>query len=67
MTSLLLAMLGWCLASVAIAGLWAAVCAGARKGAAANAPAWSSAPVRVVPAGLVPAPRVAAADQPVAV
>jgi hypothetical protein len=67
MTSLMLALLGWCLASVAVTGLWAAVCAGARKGAAANVPAWSTPPLRVVPEGLVPVPRAAAADQPVAV
>ena len=66
MTTLMLAVLGWCVASVAVAGLWAAVCAGARKGASRNVAVWQQ-PARVVPAGLVPVPRAASIDQPVAI
>lgn len=65
MTTLLLAVLGWCVASVAMAGLWAAVMAGARIGAERNRSALREA----LPAGgtaLVPAPRTAPADAPVA-
>jgi hypothetical protein len=67
MMTLMLAVLGWCAASVVVAGLWAAVCTGARQGAAANVPAWRQAPARIVPAGVVPVPRSAAADHSVAV
>ena len=67
MTTLLLAVLGWCLVSFVATSALAAVCAGARKGAAANGPAWQR-PVVLGAAPLhVPAPRAALADAPLAV
>jgi hypothetical protein len=68
MTTLLLAVLGWCVASVAMAGLWAAVMAGARIGAERNRSVLREAGVggAVGGAAFVPAPRSAPADAPVA-
>jgi hypothetical protein len=64
MTTLLLAVLGWCVASVAMAGLWAAVMAGARIGAERNRSALREGAVG--DGAFVPAPRTAAVDAPVA-
>lgn len=65
MTTLLLAILGWCLLSVVTATGLAAVCAGARKGAEMQRRA-AQHPARMDESMLVPVPRAALQAEPVA-